>query len=141
MHAFLAGDLPILAALRAQYDASKIARYVQSQVGASATFAVPEHAERVTPAEFTLTDVHFALRGDPAGGEALLYIQDGVLTELALYNLDGPWPAHPACAFVAYHVRADRVAPEFATRLTMSATRDLPYTKWLIDRAAKAQSA
>jgi hypothetical protein len=141
MSMLLAGDLPILGALRAQYSEARVAKRRRSQIGASITFAVADGVARVSPASFTLTDVHFALRGDPAGGEALLYVQDGVLAELELYNLAEPWPAHPQCAFLAYHVRADPIAPEYATRLTLSSSRDLRYTRWLIEGAAAQRSA
>ena len=43
MHALLAGDLPVLAALRAQYDGTRVVRRVRSQIGMSVTYAVPEH--------------------------------------------------------------------------------------------------
>jgi len=65
-------------------------------------FSVPDSAQRVPADAMQLGDVWFGLRGRPQGGDALLWVANGVLHSLEVIAHDGSWPEDAALDGVHY---------------------------------------
>jgi hypothetical protein len=104
MELLLAGDLQQLASLRQQLASARIAGREYSGVGAFVTFEVAAETPRVTPPNFQLTDIHFELEGVENGGSVVLFIRNGVLDMLEIYNWTDQWPKEPRLKSISYLV-------------------------------------
>jgi hypothetical protein len=121
----LAGDLSQLRGLREQLRLAEIASVEYSGSGVFITFAVPSSAALVSPARFTLGDVAYELVGVENGGGTVLFVRDGKLQMLELYNWTDDWPQTPVLRSISY------VCPTRYTgtgaELAPCDTRDLTY--------------
>jgi hypothetical protein len=138
MELFLAGDLPILNLLRDQYARASVENREYSGVGVFSAFKVPTDAPRVTPPNFTISDISYELANVQNGGSAVLFIRDGALSMLELYNWTDDWPADLEITAMTYLVRKKPGTKEFVP----SATRDMSILRAEIDEASsRAASA
>ena len=121
MEFLLAGDLPTLHLLRDQYARSSVEHREYSGVGVFSDFKVSADAPRVTPLNFTISDISYELANVENGGSAVLFIRDGALSTLELYNWTDDWPADPEITALTYLVPKKPGTKEFVP----SDTRDL----------------
>jgi hypothetical protein len=104
MDLLLAGELPALTRLREQYARASIASREYSGVGVFTNFAVPADVARVTPPNFTISDITYELANVENGGSAVLFIRDGALSMLELYNWTDEWPTEVHMTSLTYLV-------------------------------------
>src|SRR5712692_181798 len=90
----LAGDNPVLAALRRQLEVAGVGERDFTGVGFMTTLTVPEEAPRapVQSHVIRMGDVSAEIDGLKHSAGFLLYIQDGALDALEGYTYDEPWP-------------------------------------------------
>ena len=92
----LAGDDPVLAALRAQTAVARVVRRERTKVGFFEIFEVPQGSPRLDSlADFVLDDVAAELEGVEGVARFLLSICDGSLDFLEGAMLGSRWPASP----------------------------------------------
>ncbi|SRR6266404_1763202 len=138
MEFLLAGDLPILRLLRDQYAHVSVENREYSGVGVFSDFTVRADAPRVTPPNFTISDISYELANVQNGGSAVLFIRDGALSMLELYNWTDDWPADLDITALTYLVPKKPGTKEFVP----SATRDINVLLAEIDDASsRAASA
>jgi len=90
LDALLAGDHPVLHALRRQARVATTSDRFFSGGGVDVEIHVPRAEPAVRPTAFTLSDVAFELESTENWGQALLFVRDGFLARLTLSN----WTAH-----------------------------------------------
>ena len=89
----LEGDDSILADLRLQAARSRLASRTYTDVGFYCDLQVPEEVPRVSPANFTVDDVHAEVAGLTAGAMFVLFIRNGYITSSeGISVLDEGWP-------------------------------------------------
>ncbi len=88
----LAGDDPMLIALRAQYATAIVTQRNLTGAGLYTHLAIPDETPHVTPADFIIEDVNLDLQGLENGAMAMLFVHDGVIDFLEVYTLTGAWP-------------------------------------------------
>lgn len=90
----LAGEHPVLAALRIQAERGKLASREHTGVGVFCNFAIPRDAPRITSHKrIVFGDVHARIDGLEYGAGFLVFVIDGYLGLLEGYSFDGePWP-------------------------------------------------
>ena len=89
-----AGEHPVLAALRTQLEASKVARRELTGVGFFVDFTVPRTVPPAPVGErLSFGDVHAELEGLAHGAGFLAFVEEGYLTLLEGFSYDEPWPA------------------------------------------------
>jgi hypothetical protein len=90
----LAGDLPALYALRAQFTASRVAKREFTGVGFFTDFDVPASAPQVSAnRSLEIGDVEASISGLQHGAGFVLFVRGGVLHTLEGYTYDEQWPA------------------------------------------------
>ena len=102
MAMLLAGDLPVLGPLRAQYEHAAITYDGFSGSGFDAYFAIPDELPRADPANLELHDVEFQLEGAEHPGAVLLFVRAGCLDMLEVFNWADDWPENPKLARLNY---------------------------------------
>ena len=107
MNLLLAGDVEPLASLREQVGHATVVEREFTGVGTFTTFAVNEACPRVVPPNFTISDVAYELAGVEHGGGVVLFVRDGHLSMLELYNWTDDWPAEPKFTSIHYLVPSD----------------------------------
>lgn len=89
----LAGDHPVLAALRSQAERARLVLRKYTGVGFYCDFALPPD---VPPLEkhldFHFGDVNAKIAGLKHGAGFVLFVRDGRLNMLEGYSYDEPWP-------------------------------------------------
>ena len=133
MEFLLAGDLPILRLLRDQYAHASVQKREYSGVGVFSDFNVSAEAPRVTPANFTISDISYELANVQNGGSAVLFIREGALSMLELYNWTDGWPPDLEITSLTYLVHKKPGTKEFVP----SETRDM---KILLDEIDEGNS-
>lgn len=88
----LAGDHPVLAALRAQAERSRLKSRKNTGAGFFCIFEVPPEAQRAGDARFHLGDVNAEVPGLTHGAGFVLFVTQGRLDRLEGYSYDEPWP-------------------------------------------------
>lgn len=89
----LAGDHPVLATLRAQATAARLASREHTGAGFFLSFEVPRHLPTVeTARDFHFGDVSATVDGLEHGAGFLIFIRGGRLDSLEGYSYDEPWP-------------------------------------------------
>ena len=119
LDALLAGDHPVLHALRRQARVATTNDRFFSGGGVDIEIHVPRAEPAVQPAAFTLSDVAFELKGTEKGGQALLFVRDGFLQRLTLSNWTADWPPNPQIGAVHY------LTPVADGEQTLAETRDM----------------
>jgi predicted component of type VI protein secretion system len=89
----LAGDLPVLATLRAQAEKARLVNREFSGIGFFCSFEVPPEAPTLEgSSNFELDDVNGTLKGLAHGAGFVLFIRNGRLDMLEGFSYDEPWP-------------------------------------------------
>lgn len=89
----LAGDHPVLVALRAQAERARISRREYTGVGFFCDFDVPSDAGPLpTRSDFHVGDVNASLDGLKHGAGFVLFVRNGCLAMLEGYTYEEPWP-------------------------------------------------
>lgn len=88
----LAGDHPVLIALRAQAARACLVAREMTGAGFYCDFEVPSDVSLVTPAHFELGDVDATLEGLEYGAGFLLFVRDGRMTTLEGFSYEEAWP-------------------------------------------------
>jgi len=100
--AFLVGDDPRLATLRAQSLVCTVTGRRHTGVGSFTDLSVPDSAPRLAAASITLGDVDVTVPGVENGQTALLFVRDGVLSLLEFATYTGTWPLDPQAERIGY---------------------------------------
>lgn len=89
----LAGDHPVLVALRAQAERARVSRREYTGVGFFCDFDLPSDvAPLPTRSDFRVGDVNASLDGLQHGAGFLLFVLNGRLAMLEGYAYEEPWP-------------------------------------------------
>lgn len=88
----LAGDIAVLAGLRAQAARARLASRENTGVGFHCSLEVPPDVPLVAPADFELGDVDATIEGLEHGAGFLLFVRGGRMTMLEGYSYEEPWP-------------------------------------------------
>ncbi len=124
MALLLAGDHADLAALRQQASLATVTGRDLTEVGVFTHFAVPPHAPRAAGlGTRVIGDVYADIAGLDHGAGFLLWLQDGVISQLECWIVDHKWPEAPQLRR-AYYVRP---AAGAAGALVETSERDLPW--------------
>jgi hypothetical protein len=103
MSALLAGDDPLLEALRAQYAAATVKDREIAPSGFVAHFDVPSSAVPIPNRFLHLDDLQVDLEGARTPAEASVEVKNGRLRELRCYVYDGDFPAVPVITAAWYY--------------------------------------
>lgn len=90
----LAGDHPVLAVLRTQALAARLASRTQTGAGFFLTFHVPIDAPGVKVKDFQFGDVNAIVNDLQHGAGFVVFVRNGRLDTLEGYSYDEPWPEH-----------------------------------------------
>jgi hypothetical protein len=110
----LAGDHPVLAALRNQLAEATIADREFSGAGFFTHFALPKGAMAAPVRTLRFGDVHATIAGLQHGADFVLFVDDGRLSMLEGASYGEPWPEEIAEFTVAY---LDPARPTLAAEL------------------------
>jgi hypothetical protein len=102
MDALLAGEDPMLQALRDQYAKAVISGHDFTGVGFFTHFAVRPDVPRVTPRNFDIGDISLDIAGVDSGAMANLAIREGVIDYLEVITYAGDWPENPVLHSISY---------------------------------------
>jgi hypothetical protein len=103
MTALLAGDDPLLDALRAQYAAASVRDRERTSTGFVTRFEVPASAEPVDRKLLHLDDLQLELEGVNTPCDASLHVHNGRLRSLECFVYDGEFPADPVITAAWYY--------------------------------------
>ena len=103
MSALLAGDDPLLAALREQYAAAAVRDREVTASGFVTRFDVPASAPAVDRKLLHLDDLQVQLEGAAAPADTSVHVHNGRLKSLECFVYDGSFPAAPAIAAAWYY--------------------------------------
>ena len=98
----LAGEHPVLVALRAQLASATVTRRELTGVGFFVDFTIADTAPRAPARRLRFGDVHAAIDGLQHGAGFVVLVDDGVLRELEAFSYDEPWPAQVEQFSVGY---------------------------------------
>jgi hypothetical protein len=110
LDACLAGDDPILAALRAQATAATVARREHTGDGVRTYFEVPVDCPAVAPEAIHFSDVDLDVAGVKDGASVSLWIIRGRLAFLEVVAYEGAWPDVPEVRGLRY-LQETQIAP------------------------------
>jgi hypothetical protein len=121
MAALLAGDDPLLAALREQYAAATVRDRERTTSGFMTRFDVPSNVPAIARKLLHLDDLQVQLAGAATPAEASVHVQNGRLRTLECFVYDGTFPESPEIEAAWYYgtARFDGITPE------LMAERDL----------------
>ena len=103
MTALLAGDDPILAALRAQYAAATVRDREKTASGFVTRFEVPPHVAAVERKLLHLDDLQVQLAGAATPADTSVHVHNGRLRSLECFVYDGAFPEAPEIAVAWYY--------------------------------------
>jgi hypothetical protein len=95
MRALLAGDDPLLAALRAQYAASSVRDREITATGFVTRFDVPASAAPIERKLLHLDDLQVQFTGVTTPADTSVHVHNGRLRSLECFVYDGTFPAEP----------------------------------------------
>jgi hypothetical protein len=110
LDACLAGDHPLLAALREQAAVARIERREAQADGVRSFFALPDTVAAVEPAAIHFSDVDPDIEGLDDGASTSLWVIGGRLAFLEVVAYDGAWPRAPRLLGLRY-LREARIGP------------------------------
>ncbi|HYR28676.1 MAG TPA: hypothetical protein VEU30_09425 [Thermoanaerobaculia bacterium] len=121
MTALLAGDDPLLAALREQYAAATVKGREQSPSGFTTWFSIPPSAPPVERKLLHLDDLQVEIEGAETPVDAAVEVSGGRLTSLSCSLYEGQFPENPVITAAWYYgtTRHEGVTPK------LMAERDL----------------
>lgn len=88
----LAGDHPLLTALRSQGERARVASRKYTGAGFYCTFAMPLDVPLLEHSDFQFGDVNAKIGGLKHGAGFVLFVRGGRLDTLEGYSYDEPWP-------------------------------------------------
>jgi hypothetical protein len=103
MSALLAGDDPILAALRAQYAAATVRDREKTASGFVTRFDVPATAPPIERKLLHLDDLQVELAGTATPADTSVHVHNGRLRSLECFVYDGAFPESPQIAAAWYY--------------------------------------
>jgi len=114
MTALLAGDDPLLAALREQYAAATVKDREQSPSGFTTWFNVPATAPPIERKLLHLDDLQVEIEGAATPVDAAVEVSGGRLRSLSCSLYDGEFPAEPVITAAWYYgtARHEGITPE-----------------------------
>jgi hypothetical protein len=95
MGALLAGDDPLLTALREQYDVATVRDRERTASGFVTRFEVPESAPPVDRKLMHLDDLQVELEGASTPAETSVHVHNGRLRSLECFVYEGAFPDSP----------------------------------------------
>jgi hypothetical protein len=120
LQCLLAGDDPVLSALRTQLAASRVSAREFSGTGVFVHFEVLRNMPAVDPPALVIGDLHFQLRDVEMPCDAILFVRSGRLDMLECFTYGDHWPKQPIVVTLNYTggpaVAPDRVADLAQTR-------------------------
>jgi hypothetical protein len=121
MTALLAGDDPLLEALRQQYAAATVSGREKTATGFVTRFDVPKNVPPIERKLLHLDDLQLQLAGTATPADASLHVHNGRLRSLECFVYDGAFPESPVIEAAWYYgtERFDGITPE------LMAERDL----------------
>jgi len=135
----LAGDLAPLPGLRTQLAHASVIERKYTGVGVFTDMKVPSDIPSVQPANFELGDASYELDGVQDGGGVVLFVRDGRLTTLEVFNWTDDWPTQPRLTSLSYLVPDGPPGPRGGQSLKPSPTRDFDaLARELASRGASA---
>lgn len=99
----LAGEHPVLGALRVQAQHARLLTRESTGVGFYCSFDVPPDIPIVEPRNFEIDDVNGELQGLAHGAGFVLFIRDGRLDMLEGFSYNEPWPSEIRNLKLNYH--------------------------------------
>lgn len=129
LETLLAGNHPVLVALRAQLAEATLESRELSGVGFFTHFTLPPTVAPVPVRCLRFGDVHGTIAGLEYGAGFVLFVDDGRLTMLEGFSYAEPWPVGPITEFSISYLEPGR--PKLEAKL-----RDLPET-WPDRRVAR----
>jgi hypothetical protein len=103
MAGLLAGDDPLLAALRKQYAAATVRDRERSATGFITRFDVPDSAPRIERKVLHLDDLQIELAGAKSPADTSVRVFNGKLKSLECFLYDGAFPAEPEIRAAWYY--------------------------------------
>lgn len=103
MTALLAGDDPLLEALRAQYAVATVREREMTGSGFVTRFEVPATAPRIARKLLHLDDLQVELEGANTPADCALHIHEGRLRSLESFVYDGDFPENPVIRAAWYY--------------------------------------
>jgi hypothetical protein len=103
MAALLAGDDPLLATLREQYDAASVRDREITATGFVTRFEVPATAPAIARKLLHLDDLQIQLAGAATPADPSVHVHNGRLRSLECFVYDGTFPAEPEIQAAWYY--------------------------------------
>ena len=103
MAGLLAGDDPLLAALRQQYAAATVRDREINATGFVTRFDVPAGVPAIERKLMHLDDLQVELEGTKAPADLSVHVHNGRLRSLECFVYDGTFPEHPAIRAAWYY--------------------------------------
>jgi hypothetical protein len=103
MTALLAGDDPLLEALRQQYAASTVSGREKTATGFITRFDVPQGVPPVERKLLHLDDLQLQLAGTATPADASVHVHNGRLRSLECFVYDGAFPESPVIEAAWYY--------------------------------------
>lgn len=103
MSALLAGDDPILAALRAQYAVATVRDREKTASGFVTRFEVPASVAPIERKLLHLDDLQLELAGAATPADTSVHVHNGRLRSLECFVYDGAFPEAPEIAAAWYY--------------------------------------
>ena len=103
MAGLLAGDDPLLAALREQYAAAAIRGRERTQTGFVTRFEIPASVAAIDRKLLHLDDLQVQLAGVPSPADTSVHVHNGRLRSLECFVYDGVFPDEPVIESAWYY--------------------------------------
>jgi hypothetical protein len=103
MAGLLAGDDPLLAALRKQYAAATVRDREMTATGFITRFDVPDTAPPIARKLLHLDDLQIELAGAKSPADTSVHVFNGRLKSLECFLYDGAFPAEPEIQAAWYY--------------------------------------
>lgn len=103
MNALLAGDDPLLDALRAQYAVATVRDRERTATGFVTRFEVPESAAPIERKLMHLDDLQVELEGATTPAETSVHVHNGRLRSLECFVYEGAFPESPQIRAAWYY--------------------------------------
>lgn len=103
MTALLAGDDPLLAALRQQYAAATVSGREKTGTGFVTRFDVPQSVPPIERKLLHLDDLQLQLAGTATPADASVHVHNGRLRSLECFVYDGAFPESPVIEAAWYY--------------------------------------
>ena len=107
MSGLLAGDDPMLAALRAQYEVATVRDREKTALGFVTRFEIPESAAPIDRKLLHLDDLQVRLAGAATPAETSAHVHNGRLRSLECFVYSGSFPETPQITAAWYYGTAE----------------------------------